>query len=167
MNQNARQNRHRLLHTLVFASALALDGCGSQATSAPAVAQPRAADETSSGAATARRTNETEAAVVATPSPSPSSAPSAPVASASAPLVAGRSSSSSSSSASLGTMPSSSSGAAPETLIAASDVRYCEVGWPTTKGGRSRPTCTTTVLEDGTTSESCTDRSGPCVRRPE
>lgn len=124
MTQKNRTNRHRLLHTLVISSVLALDGCGTSAP--PATTAPAAA---AGGEAVSRR----------------EPAPSAPEVSANEPDAA-----------------------LPEARIAAADVRYCDRGWPTTKGGGNpAPICQAVTDADGTVHETCEDQDGPCVRRPE
>lgn len=109
------KKKHRLLHTLVFSSALAVGGCGA---AAPAPLEPAA--ETSYAEA------ETSTALVTT------QAEPVAIANMDSPYAAGTAGSD-----------------------AGSALRYCENGWPTTKGASLR--CETSTDAEGESETVCCD----------
>ncbi|MFK7998911.1 MAG: hypothetical protein AB8H86_04915 [Polyangiales bacterium] len=134
--------KHRFLHTLVFSSVLALEGCASTPPEALDV------DTASSGSG---------AEVVEASTSSESYGGSA---------YGGSSEGSSSASGSgyAGTV-----SRAPEPAVAEAEVtemRQCEVGWGTTKSGRRRvdPWDCSVVRADGVERTECTDASGRCLQ---
>lgn len=141
--------KHRFLHTLVFSSVLALEGCAST----PPETLEAEASASGSGAEVVER--------------------------ASAPVYAenesadGSASAGSSSGSSSGSSRGSASGSrAPEPAAAVeaqADVvamRECEVGWGTTKSGRRQidPWDCSAVSVEGVERTECTDASGRCLQ---
>lgn len=131
--------KHRFLHTLVFSSVLALEGCASTPP------QPLDAEASASGSGA-----ETEQ-----PAPSESYVGSS---------AYGSSAGSSSASGSSGSASRAPEPSATET--SAADMRQCEVGWGTTKSGQGQvdPWDCSVVSVDGVERTECTDASGRCLQ---
>lgn len=138
--------KHRFLHTLVFSSVMALEGCAGAPSTPESGPAPRAEEAGSEEAAVAGAYGSSLGSTSGS---------------------SGLASSSASSGASSSQGSSRSASLAPEPAEAvAADMRLCEVGWGTTKSGRHQvdPWDCSTVSVDGVERTECTDAAGRCVQ---